>query len=40
MGPYVEKAKNSYDWMIHSESDHSIKTYLNQVEFYLKSINA
>ncbi len=40
MGPYFEKAKTSYDWMIHSEKDLSVESYLKQVEFYLNSINS
>ena len=40
MGPHLEKAKNSYDWMIHSEQDLSIEDYLKQVTFYLNNINS
>ena len=40
MGPYLEKAKNSYDWMIHSEKDLTTDAFLKQVDFYLNSTNS
>jgi hypothetical protein len=40
MGPHIDQAKNSYDWMIYSEQDLSIEDYLKQVTFYLHNINS
>lgn len=40
MGPHLDKANNSYDWMIYSEHDLSIEDYLKQVTFYLNNINS
>jgi hypothetical protein len=40
MGPHLEKANSSYDWMIYSEQNLSIEDYLKQVTFYLNNINS
>jgi hypothetical protein len=38
IGPFIEKSKSSYDWMIHCTSDTNLDSYLKQVSFYLESI--
>lgn len=38
IGPFIEKSKMSYDWMIHCDAQTSIDNYLKQVSFYLESI--